>query len=197
MIKYLDKKNTYIDETVMIGDGSTIYPNVVIEGNTKIGKNCLIHFGSYIKDSIIGDNCVIYNSFIIASQIGRDSSIGPFSHIRANNVIKNNVHIGSFVELKNSDIGNGSKIPHLTYVGDTKMGEKVNIGAGTVIANYDGKKKHQTVIDDNAFIGSNTTLIAPVEIGSDSLVAAGSTITDNVPANYLAIARQRQQNKNC
>lgn len=197
MIKYLDEKNTYIDETVTIEDGSVIYPNVVIEGNTKIGKNCLIHFGTYIKDSIIGDNCVIYNSFIINSQIGNDSSVGPFAHIRSNNLIHDNVHIGSFVELKNSDIGNNSKVPHLSYVGDTKIGEKVNIGAGAVVANYDGKKKHQTVINNEAFIGSNTTLIAPLEIGENSLIAAGSTITDDVPDNCLAIARQYQQNKDC
>ena len=196
MIKYIDQNNTYIDAEVTIGDNTIIYPNVIIEGNSQIGKNCIIHFGTYIKDSIIVDNTTIYNSFIISSQIGSNSQIGPFAHIRANNIIENNVHIGSFVEIKNSNINENSKISHLAYVGDSSIGKKVNIGGGVITANYDGKNKYKTDIKDEAFIGSNATLIAPVEVGNKSYVAAGSTIDKNVPDNNLAIARKHQENKN-
>lgn len=195
MIKYIDKKNTYIDDSVQIGDGTIIYPNVMLEGNTKIGKNCIIHMGNYIKDTIIGDNCVVYSSFILESRIGKNCKIGPYSHIRPNNIISDNVKVGSFVELKNDKIAVGSKVPHLSYVGDTEIGKKVNIGAGTITANYDGKNKFKTIIGDNAFVGSNSTLIAPVKVEEKALIAAGSTITNDVPKNNLAIARQRQENK--
>lgn len=151
--------------------------------------------GTYIKDSIIGDNTVIYNSQIKNSSIGENNIIGPYAHIRENNKTGNNVKIGSFVELKNSIVNNNSKIPHLSYIGDSEIGEHVNIGCGVVTANYDGKNKHKTIIKDNAFIGCNVNLIAPVTIEENALVAAGSTITDDVPANALAIARSRQTNK--
>lgn len=196
MIKYIDQKNTYIDDSVVIGDDTTVYPNVVIEGNSKIGKNCIIHFGTYIKDTTIGDNCIIYNSFIVSSQIGSNVQIGPFAHIRPNNIIKDNVRIGSFVEIKNSTVDNNTKIPHLSYIGDSDIGTKVNVGCGVIIANYDGKNKYRTVIKDNAFIGCNATMVAPVEIGQKAYIAAGSTITEDVPEDVLAIARQRQVNKN-
>lgn len=195
MIKYIDKKNTYIDDSVEIGDNTTIYPNVMIEGNSKIGKNCIIHMGSYLKDVTILDNTIIYNSFVVNSKIGNNVTIGPYAHIRENNIIKDNVKIGSFVEIKNNEINDNTKIPHLSYVGDSFIGSNVNIGAGAITANYDGKNKHKTVIKDNAFIGSNSTLIAPVMVGKNSLIAASSAINENVSDNQLAIARQFQINK--
>lgn len=195
MIRYIDKNNTYIDSEVTIGDNTTIYPNVIIEGKSIIGENVIIHMGTYIKDSIIGDNTIIYNSQIKNSIIGKDNIIGPYAHIRENNNTGNNVKIGSFVELKNSIVKDNSKIPHLSYIGDAEIGENVNIGCGVITANYDGKNKHKTIIKDKAFIGCNVNLIAPVTIEENSLVAAGSTITDDVPANALAIARSRQTNK--
>lgn len=195
MIKYIDKNNTYIEDGVIIGDDTIIYPNVLIEGKSQIGKNCVIHFGSIIKDTIIGDNSIIYNSFIVNSEIGSNNVIGPYAHIRANNIIKDNVKIGSFVEVKNSHIDSNSKLPHLAYIGDSDIGKNVNIGAGVKTANYDGKNKYRTVILDKSFIGCNATLIAPVEIGSNAYVAAGSTINQDVPCNNLAIARKYQENK--
>lgn len=199
MINYIDKKNTYIGEDVQIGDGTTIYPNVVIEGKTIIGTNCTIYIGSVIKDSIIGNNCNIYSSYIVNSQIGNNNNIGPFANIRENNYICDNTKIGSFVELKNSNIGNNTKVPHLSYIGDTTIGKKVNIGCGTVTANYDGKRKNNTYIGDNAFIGCNSVLVAPINIEKNSFVAAGSTITKDLKENDLAVARTKQinlENKN-
>ena len=195
MINFIDKKNTYIGENVQIGDGTTIYPNVVIEGNTIIGNNCEIYVSSVIKDSIIGNNCRIYSSYIINSQIGNNNSIGPYANVRENNYICDNVKIGSFVELKNNNISNNTKIPHLSYIGDTRLGKNVNVGCGVITANYDGKRKNETVIKDNCFIGCNSTLVAPLNIEKNSFIAAGSTITENVEENALAIARNRQVNK--
>lgn len=189
MVKYIDKNNTYIDSSVEIAEGTTIYPNVMIEGESKIGKNCIIHMGCYIKDSIIGDNTVIYSSHIEYSNIGNDCNIGPFAHIRNNNIIGNEVKIGSFVEIKNNKIGNKSRVPHLSYVGDAFIGENVNVSCGVITANFDGKKKHQTIIEDNAFIGCNTNLVAPLKIEKNSIIGAGSTITEDVPCNTMAIAR--------
>ncbi|MDD2518703.1 MAG: DapH/DapD/GlmU-related protein [Bacilli bacterium] len=195
MVKYIDKNNTYIGTDVVIGENVVIYPNVLIEGKTVIGNNVVIHMGTYIKDSIIGDDSIIYNSQIKDSTIGKNNKIGPYAHIRENNNIGDNVKIGSFVELKNTVIKSNSKIPHLSYIGDSLIGSNVNIGCGVITANYDGKNKHKTIIKDNAFIGCNANLIAPVIIENNAIVSAGSTITDNVPANALALARARQINK--
>lgn len=193
MIK--DKNNTYIDETVKIDETAVIYPNVVIEGNSIIGANTIIGPGTYIKDSQIGDNVKIYNSQIFESTIGNYNHIGPFSNIRSNTKTSEECKIGAFSEVKNSTIGRKSSVPHLAYVGDSIIGENVNFGCGAITANYDGDKKHQTIIEDNAFIGCNSNLIAPVTIKENSIIAAGSTITDDVPANALGIARARQINK--
>lgn len=195
MIKYIDKNSTNIASSVIIGEGTTIYPHVMLEGNCVIGKNCVIHFGTYIKDSVILDNTIIYNSFIIGSKIGTNSIIGPYAHIRENNVIKNDVKIGSFVELKNSCVDENTVIPHLAYVGDAIVGKNVNISCGVITANYDGKNKYETKINDDAFIGSNVTLIAPIVINKKAFVAAGSTINQDVPYDNFAIARQGQINK--
>ncbi len=194
-MKLIDEKNTYISDSVIIGENTIIYPNVTIEGETIIGNDCIIHSGSYIKDSNIGDNNIIYSSYIIESKIGNDNEIGPFANIRPNNDIKNNIKIGSFVELKNSTIDSNTKIPHLSYVGDGIIGANVNIGCGVVTANYDGKNKHKTVIEDNVFVGCNSSLVAPLKIHKNSFVAAGSTVTEDVNENALCIARARQVNK--
>ena len=151
--------------------------------------------GSYIEDSIIGKDNIIYTSYVIKSVIGDGNTIGPYAHIRAGNNIANQNKIGSFVELKNNEIKNNVKIPHLSYVGDASIENHVNIGAGVKVANYDGKKKYRTLIRENVFVGCNSVLVAPVTLDSESYVAAGSVITENVPEHSLAIARQRQINK--
>lgn len=194
-MKLIDEKNTYIDPTVQIGEETIIYPNVIIEGNTIIGKNCIIHAGSYIKDSIIGDDNIIQHSYIVESEIGNNNTIGPFSNIRANNKIKNNNKVGAFVELKGNIINSNNKIPHLSYIGDAIIESGINIGCGVITANYDGTNKHKTIIKKDAFIGCNVNLVAPVTIGENTLIAAGSTITQDVEANSLAIARNHQTNK--
>lgn len=191
MIKYIDANNTYIDQSVKIGDGTTIYPNVMLEGETRIGRNCIIHMGCYIKDSVIGDNTIIYSSHIEDSKIGRDCQIGPYTHIRHDNIIENEVKVGSFVEIKNNTIGTKSRIPHLSYIGDASIGENVNISCGVITANFDGKKKNRTIIEDNAFIGCDVNLIAPITIEQNSIVGAGSTITADVPNDSIAIAREK------
>lgn len=188
-------ENKLIDETVKIDPSAIIYPNVIIKGNSTIGKNCVITPGSYIENSIIGNNVTIYSSYVIDSEIENDVKIGPYASLRGHSVIKCQTKVGSFCEVKNTVLNKNSKIPHLSYVGDTTVGENVNIGAGTITANYDGINKNKTIIEDNCFIGSNTTLIAPIKIGEGSLIAAGSTLTDDVPSDSLAIARNRQTTK--
>lgn len=189
---FVDEKTVYIDDAVEIGSGSIIEPNVCLKGNTVIGKNVTIGFCSEITNSKIADNVSIKHSVIIDSSIDEETTVGPFAYIRPNCNVGKNVRVGDFVELKNSSIGDGTKISHLTYVGDADVGKNINFGCGTVIVNYDGKKKHRTVIEDNAFIGCNTNLVSPVKVGKNAYTAAGSTITEDVPENSLAIARQRQ-----
>lgn len=195
MINYIDKKNTYIDENVEIGDNCLIYPGVTIIGKTIIGNNCTIYPNSFIKDSIIGNNTTIYTSYIINSQLGNNNIIGPFANIRENNYTADNVKIGSFVEIKNCNISIDSKVPHLAYLGDTHIGKNCNIGCGVITANFDGKRKNETNISDNVFIGCSSTLVAPINIGENVFIAAGSTITDNIPNNNFSIARSKQETK--
>ncbi len=188
-----DTSRVYISKDVEIGIDSVIYPDVYIYGETKIGKNVSIGPNVIIEDCIIEDNCEIKSfTYISKSIIKHSSVVGPFSHIRPESEIGPEAKIGNFCEVKKSKIGRGSKVPHLSYVGDTIMGEKVNIGAGTITCNYDGVKKNVTIIGDRAFVGSNTNLVAPVKIGNDTLIGAGSTITADVPDGKLAIARERQ-----
>lgn len=194
-MKLIDENNTYIDSEVIIGEGTIIYPNVIIEGKTTIGTNCIIYAGSYINNSIIGNDNKIYHSYIMQSEIGNNNTIGPFSNVRENNKIKNNNKIGAFVELKANTINSNNKIPHLSYIGDSIIESNINIGCGVITANYDGVNKHKTIIKDDSFIGCNVNLIAPVTIGENTLIAAGSTITEDVEDNSLAIARNRQTNK--
>lgn len=184
-----------IDDKCSIGKCTVIYPGTIIRGNVTIGRNCIIGPDAYIIDSTIGDNVIFNSSHIRNSQIDDNADIGPFVNIRPDSVIGKNVHLGNFTEVKNSVIGNGTKVSHLTYVGDSDVGQKVNFGCGTVTVNFNGKTKSRTTIKDGAFIGCNTNLVAPVTVGENSYTAAGSTITENVPDNSLAVARERQINK--
>lgn len=192
-VTIVDPKFTYIDPEVTIGRDTVILPGTFICGKTTIGENCIIGPHTRIVDSVIGSGTEIQFSQIIDSQIGIDNSIGPFAYIRPGTVSEANVKFGDFVEIKNCSIGAGSKVPHLTYLGDTELGKDVNIGAGTITCNYDGVNKHKTIIKDGSFIGSNSNLVAPVTIGANVTIAAGSTITKDVPDGSLGIARSRQE----
>lgn len=194
-VTIINPKSVYIGDSVEIGQDTIIYPNVFLESNTKIGRRCIIGAGSNIVSSEIFDEVNVQSSVILNSIVKSKTKIGPFAYIRPNCIIDENVKVGDFVEVKNSNIGSGTKISHLTYVGDSDVGQNINFGCGTVTVNYDGNKKFRTKIDDNSFIGCNTNLIAPVSVGKNSYIAAGSTITEDVPEKSLAIARQRQINK--
>ncbi len=184
-----------IEADVEIGADTVVCQNVVLKSGTKIGTGCVIGTGSIIERSVIGNNVDILSSVITESYVGDNTHVGPFAYIRPNCKVGENVKVGDFVELKNSSIDDGTKISHLTYVGDSDVGKRVNFGCGTVTVNYDGKNKFRTKIGDDAFIGCNTNLVAPVTVKDGAFTAAGSTITDDVPENGLAIARARQVNK--
>lgn len=193
-VTLVDDEAAYIHKGVMVGQDTTIYPNVFLEGNTVIGKGCLIEEGCKIINSTVGDGTVIKSHSVIeTSEIGRNVSIGPFARFRPECIIEDNAKIGNFVEIKKSKIGRNSKANHLSYIGDTIVGKDVNIGAGCITCNYDGIKKHQTIIEDGAFIGSDSQLVAPVKIGKGAYIGSGSTITKNVPAGSLALTRAEQR----
>jgi bifunctional UDP-N-acetylglucosamine pyrophosphorylase/glucosamine-1-phosphate N-acetyltransferase len=195
-VTIVDPATTYIDATVTVGPGTVIHPNVFLEGRTTIGAACEIHACVRIVDSTVEDRAIINNFCVIAgSRIAAAARVGPFTHIRPESDIREGAHIGNFVELKKTVVGAGSKANHLTYLGDAVVGERVNVGAGTITCNYDGVRKHQTVIEDEAFIGSDVQLIAPVKVGKGAYVAAGSSITQDVPPGALGIARGQQVNK--
>lgn len=181
-----------ISADAVIGKGTVILPNTIILSKTVIGEGCIIGPASVLAETEVGSKVVINSSQCFGSKIGDNTTIGPFVHLRTGSVIGENARVGNFVEIKNSVIGDGSKISHLTYVGDSDVGKGVNFGCGCVTVNYDGKNKMRTVVEDNAFIGCNTNLIAPVKVGKNAYTAAGSTITEDVPDNALAIARERQ-----
>lgn len=184
-----------IENGVTIGTDTCILPGTIIKGNTKIGKNCVIGPNSVIEASIIGDNVTLNQTQCEQCVVKSGANIGPFVHIRPNSVIGDSVHLGNFVEVKNSNIDTGTKVSHLTYVGDSDVGKRVNFGCGTVTVNYSGKAKYRTTIGDDVFIGCNTNLVAPVTVGDGAYTAAGSTITEDVPEDSLGIARARQVNK--
>ncbi|MBD8016762.1 bifunctional UDP-N-acetylglucosamine diphosphorylase/glucosamine-1-phosphate N-acetyltransferase GlmU [Planococcus wigleyi] len=194
-VSIIDPATAYISAQAEIGADTIIHPNVTIDGNSKIGEDCIISSNTHIVNSVIGDRTIIRSSEIHDSSIGTDTAVGPFAHIRPQTVLGNDVKIGNFVEVKKSEVGNDSKVSHLSYIGDAQVGTGVNIGCGTITVNYDGKNKFQTVIEDDTFIGCNSNLIAPVTVGKGSYVAAGSTISKDVPEDSLAIARARQENK--
>lgn len=194
-VTLIDPHHTYIDPEVEIGQDTVIEPGCIIEGNTSIGENCIIGYNTKIRNCKVGNSVAIESSMLIDSQIDEGCHIGPFAYIRPNSHIGAKVKIGDFVEIKNATIGEGTKVSHLTYIGDADVGRDVNFGCGTVVVNYDGEKKHRTIIKDHAFIGCNTNLVSPVVIEENVYTAAGSTITQDVPKNSLAIARARQEIK--
>lgn len=194
-VTIINPENTYIEPGVKVGRDSIIYPGVFLKGKTVIGENCVIRENTVIEDSQIGDNVEIISSYIEESFVGDGCKIGPFAHLRPNCHLGQKLKIGNFVEVKNSNIGDNSKASHLAYVGDADVGKNVNIGCGVVFVNYDGCKKHRTTVEDNAFIGSNSNLVAPVVVREYGYIAAGSTITEEVEKDALAIARARQVNK--
>ncbi|MGE0446513.1 MAG: bifunctional UDP-N-acetylglucosamine diphosphorylase/glucosamine-1-phosphate N-acetyltransferase GlmU [Vicinamibacterales bacterium] len=195
-VTIVDPATTYIDPDVQIGADTVIHPGVVIEGQSRIGAACDIQAHVRIADSEIGDRVTVNNfCLIVGARVADGVAVGPFAHLRPETVVGEGARIGNFVELKKTTLGAGSKANHLSYLGDATIGAGVNIGAGTITCNYDGEKKHPTVIEDGVFIGSDSQLVAPVTVGKGAYVAAGSSITRDVPAGALGIARGRQENK--
>ena len=188
----IDPATAYISPEAQIGTGTVIKPNTTIEGKTEIGENCVIGPNAVITDSKIGNEVSLLMSVIKEAEIGNKAEIGPFAYLRPGTVLGASTKAGAFVEIKNSVVGDGSKVSHLAYVGDADVGKDVNFGCASVVVNYDGKNKHRTTVQDGAFIGSNANLIAPVTIGKNGYIAAGSTITSNVPENALSVARAKQ-----
>lgn len=195
-VTIVDPASVWIGSDVTVGPDTVIHPNVHLEGRTRIGGGCEIHSGVRIVDATLDDGVIVNNFCVIAeSHIGSGARIGPFAHIRPQSDVGEGAHVGNFTELKKTTLGKGSKANHLSYLGDATIGEKVNVGAGTITCNYDGVHKHPTVIEDGAFIGSDTQLVAPVRVGKGAYVAAGSSIVEDVPAGALGIARGKQVNK--
>ncbi len=191
-VTVLDPFNTYIEPWVEIGRDTVIYPMTFIEGNTVIGEDCIIGPMTRIKDSKIGDNVKIIRSEVVGAMIHNGVSVGPFSRLREGTVLKSGVRVGNYVEVKKSVLEENVAAQHLTYIGDAHIGKNTNVGAGTITCNYDGVKKNPTYIGENVFIGSNTALVAPIRIGNDVLIGAGSVITEDVPDGALALGRARQ-----
>lgn len=194
-VTLIDSNNTYIGPDVIIDKDTVIYPGTIISGETKIGKNNKIGPNTEIENCLVGNGTTVRQSVMYESNVGSNVSIGPFAHIRPNSEIGSDVKIGNFVEVKKSIFEDGSKASHLSYIGDAEVGKNVNIGCGTITVNYDGQLKYKTIIEDNAFIGCNSNLVAPVKIEKGAYVAAGSTITKDVPEGALSIGRSRQTNK--
>ena len=195
-VTLIDPATTYVDADVVVGADTVIHPCVFLEGNTRIGAACEIHSGARIVNSTIGDRvCVRNHTVVTDSTVEPGAFLGPFAHVRPGSQVGEDAHIGNFVELKKTAMGKGAKANHLAYLGDATIGDRTNVGAGTITCNYDGEKKHQTVIGKGVFVGSNSTLVAPVNLADGSYIAAGSAVTTDVPAGALAIGRSRQENK--
>ncbi|MBL5767123.1 bifunctional UDP-N-acetylglucosamine diphosphorylase/glucosamine-1-phosphate N-acetyltransferase GlmU [Heyndrickxia sporothermodurans] len=194
-VSIIDPEQTYIGVDIIIGSDTVIYPGVQLSGQTIIGEDCIIGPNSEIKDCTINNGTVIQQSVAHNSAIGANVKIGPFAHIRPDSNISDDVKIGNFVEIKKAKFGKGSKASHLSYIGDAEVGSDVNIGCGSITVNYDGKNKYLTKIEDGVFVGCNSNLVAPVTVGKNAYIAAGSTITKDVPGDALSIARARQVNK--
>ena len=191
-VTLIDTNSTYIDKNVKIGRDTIIYPNCHIKGNSVIGEDCIIRENTTIEDSHIEDHVTIKSSTILSSKVGARTTIGPYAYLRPKSVLGEDVKIGDFVEVKNAEIGNGSKASHLSYIGDAVVGKNVNIGCGVVFVNYDGKNKFKSIVEDNAFIGSNSNLVAPVTVKEGGYIATGSTVTVDVPEGALCVARARE-----
>lgn len=188
-------ESVYIEGGVEIGNDTEICQNVTIKSGTKIGSDCVIGSGSMLDRAVIHDGVDVLSSVILESEVDEGTHVGPFAYIRPNCHVGKEVKVGDFVELKNSNIDDGTKISHLTYIGDSDVGKRVNFGCGTVTCNYDGKKKYRTTIGDDCFVGCNTNFVSPINVGDGVYIAAGSTITEDIPENSLSIARARQVNK--
>ncbi len=194
-VLFFSKAGIIIEDGVEIGEGTTIYPGTILTGKTKIGRSCVIGPNSMLDDATVGDGVTFNSSQGRSCVIDDGANIGPFTNLRPDTHICHDVHIGDFVEIKNATIGAGTSVSHLTYVGDSDVGEGCNFGCGVAVANYNGAGKNRCTVGDYAFIGCNTNLVAPVNIGSGAYTAAGSTITEDVPADALGIARAKQTNK--
>ena len=194
-VRVMDPSAVYIDPRVSIGPGTMLLPGTILRGGTRIGCGCTIGPNAMVEDCAVADDVTVNASQISGSDIGPGSDVGPYAHLRPGCHVGAGCHIGAFVQVKNSTLGEGTKMSHLTYVGDSDVGSHVNFGCGTVTTNYDGVRKHRCVIGDNAFIGCNTNLVAPVTVGEGAYIAAGATVTKDVPADALAVARARQENK--
>jgi bifunctional UDP-N-acetylglucosamine pyrophosphorylase/glucosamine-1-phosphate N-acetyltransferase len=192
-VTLMDPQTTYIDREVEIGKDTIIYPNCYLLGKTSLGEGCVIESGCKLMDTRVGNFATIRAFSVITESVLEDRvSVGPFAHLRPETVLREGSKIGNFVEVKKSVIGRGTKANHLSYLGDATLGQKVNVGAGTITCNYDGRKKHPTIIEDEVFIGSNTELVAPIKIGRGAIIGAGSTITKEVPPDTLAVSRAKQ-----
>jgi bifunctional UDP-N-acetylglucosamine pyrophosphorylase/glucosamine-1-phosphate N-acetyltransferase len=195
-VTLVDPTTTYVETGVLIGEDTTLGPNVVITGTTTIGRGCYVHAGCRLTNATLADGVtVLDHSVVTDSEIQAGASVGPMAHLRPDSVVGPGAKVGNFVELKKTSLGRGSKASHLAYLGDATIGADVNVGAGVITCNYDGAAKHQTIIEDDVFVGSDSQLVAPVTIGRGAYVAAGSSITDDVPPDALAVARARQTNK--
>jgi len=186
-VTIVDPVSTYIDADVTIGRDTTIYPNTTVGGKSQIGERCTLGPGSMIYDSQVGDKCKVVASMLEEAHLESSVDVGPFSHLRPGTVVERDVHIGNYAEVKNSRLGRGTKMGHFSYVGDAEVGREVNIGAGTITCNFDGVSKSRTIIEDNAFIGSDTMLVAPVRIGARSATGAGSVVNKDVPPDSVAV----------
>lgn len=193
-VTIMDLASVFVDDSVCVGSDTILYPFTWLEGATRIGSGCEIGPNTRLQDTVVGNHTAIHFSYAHECKIGCDVTVGPYVHIRPATSLADGVKVGNFVEVKNSCVGPGTKLPHLSYIGDADLGTGINIGCGTITVNYDGKKKHRTVIEDNAFVGCNSNLVAPVTVGSGAYVAAGSTITKNVPPDALGVARAKQTN---
>jgi bifunctional UDP-N-acetylglucosamine pyrophosphorylase/glucosamine-1-phosphate N-acetyltransferase len=195
-VTFIDPDTTWVDADVTIGRDAVIYPDVTLEGKTAIGEDCCIRSHSRIADSTIGPRVQILDSCVITDAVvEEDAAVGPFAHLRPGSIVRRKAKVGNFVEMKKTELGAGSKVNHLSYLGDSRVGKGVNIGAGTITCNYDGYRKFQTVIEDDVFIGSDAQLVAPVKVGRRAVIAAGTTVTQDVPADALAISRMVQANR--
>ena len=194
-VTMFDPATTYIDSKVRVGRDTVIYPQTILEGETVVGEGCLLGPATHLIDSVLKNGVTCQKSTVWQSTVEEGATIGPYAYIRPESVIGPGVKIGDFVEIKKSSIGKGSKVPHLTYVGDTDVGPGVNMGAGSIVVNYDGRRKHKTTIEEGAFIGCNSNLVAPLTVGAGAFIGAGSTITRNVPSGSLVLSRTPQQVK--
>ena len=194
-VTMMDIYSTYVDFDVEVGMDTVILPNTMLTGNTTIGEGCTIGPDSRIYNSVIGNDTTVKDSTILESKVANNTAVGPYAYIRPNSDVGSHVKVGDFVEVKNAVIGDGTKISHLAYVGDADLGKNINVSCGVIFSNYNGKDKARSVVKDDSFIGCNANLVAPVELEELSYVAAGTTVTENVPAGALAIGRSKQENK--